>query len=154
MRKILSEPSAKAEIIERINRLAPDTQRRWGKMTVQQMVSHLNDSHKLVMGEIKTNFKSNFFNRTVVRLVALRAPMQWPSGVATVPELNQSAGAGTPPTSLEADRQQLLTLIARFTANPRAFQFVPHPIFGEMTEWEWMRWAYLHADHHLRQFGL
>ena len=25
---------------------------------------------------------------------------------------------------------------------------------SEKTEWEWMRWGYLHADHHLRQFGL
>jgi hypothetical protein len=28
-----------------------------------------------------------------------------------------------------------------------------HPIFGRMTEAEWMRWGYLHTDHHLRQFG-
>jgi uncharacterized protein DUF1569 len=29
-----------------------------------------------------------------------------------------------------------------------------HPIFGPMSESAWLRWAYLHADHHLRQFGL
>jgi len=29
----------------------------------------------------------------------------------------------------------------------------PHPIFGAMKPWDWMRWGYLHADHHLRQFG-
>jgi hypothetical protein len=26
-------------------------------------------------------------------------------------------------------------------------------MFGPMTEKDWMRWGYLHADHHLRQFG-
>jgi len=26
-------------------------------------------------------------------------------------------------------------------------------MFPEMNEREWMRWGYLHADHHLRQFG-
>jgi Protein of unknown function (DUF1569) len=30
---------------------------------------------------------------------------------------------------------------------------LPHPIFGPMTAKDWMRWGYLHADHHLRQFG-
>jgi Protein of unknown function (DUF1569) len=29
-----------------------------------------------------------------------------------------------------------------------------HPLFGRMSASSWMRWAYLHADHHLRQFGL
>jgi hypothetical protein len=28
-----------------------------------------------------------------------------------------------------------------------------HPIFGELTDSERMRWGYLHMDHHLRQFG-
>jgi hypothetical protein len=26
-------------------------------------------------------------------------------------------------------------------------------MFGPMSERDWMRWGYLHADHHLRQFG-
>jgi len=29
-----------------------------------------------------------------------------------------------------------------------------HPIFGPMSRPAWLRWAYLHADHHLRQFGV
>jgi hypothetical protein len=28
-----------------------------------------------------------------------------------------------------------------------------HPLFGRMSDADWLRWAYLHADHHLRQFG-
>ena len=28
-----------------------------------------------------------------------------------------------------------------------------HPIFLDLTQTQWMRWGYLHADHHLRQFG-
>jgi hypothetical protein len=29
----------------------------------------------------------------------------------------------------------------------------PHPIFGPLSYPQWMRWGYLHCDHHLRQFG-
>ena len=44
-------------------------------------------------------------------------------------------------------------LTERFTRQPRDFDWKPHPHFGEMSEREWNRLAYLHADHHLRQFG-
>ena len=29
----------------------------------------------------------------------------------------------------------------------------PHPIFGRMSDGDWLRWGYLHMEHHLRQFG-
>ena len=28
-----------------------------------------------------------------------------------------------------------------------------HAMFGTMSPEDWMRWGYLHTDHHLRQFG-
>jgi len=43
-------------------------------------------------------------------------------------------------------------LLARF-AGTSAAEMPPHPIFGQMTRAEWLRWGYLHTDHHLRQFG-
>jgi hypothetical protein len=78
--------------------------------------------------------------------------MQWPHGVKTRPELEQGVG-GTPPAEFEADLQLLLATIDKFTQQPRTFEFHPHPMFGAMSEKEWMRWGYLHCDHHLRQFG-
>jgi hypothetical protein len=61
---------------------------------------------------------------------------------------------GTPPEEFERDRQRLVQLIEGFTkvGDPAALK--PHPYFGQMSEAEWLRWGYLHADHHLRQFGL
>jgi len=40
-----------------------------------------------------------------------------------------------------------------FIASEAGCETRPHPIFGWMSEASWMRWAYLHTDHHLRQFG-
>jgi hypothetical protein len=54
----------------------------------------------------------------------------------------------------EADMRTLLALNERFVRRPMDYSFAPHPIFGVMNESEWLRWAYLHMDHHLRQFGL
>jgi hypothetical protein len=152
--KTIAQPATKSEIVERIRKLTPDTERRWGKMTAHQMVCHLSDSHLLPMGELKGTDLTSFLNRTVVKFAALRVLTKWPKDTPTVPELDQAAGAGTPPQDFEKDRARLLELIDRYTASPRDFQFASHPMFSEMSEWEWMRWAYLHADHHLRQFGL
>jgi hypothetical protein len=29
-----------------------------------------------------------------------------------------------------------------------------HSFFGRLSRTEWLRWGYLHMDHHLRQFGV
>ena len=39
--KNLFNNSVKQELIERINKLTPETQRKWGKMNVAQMLAHL-----------------------------------------------------------------------------------------------------------------
>jgi hypothetical protein len=69
-----------------------------------------------------------------------------------MPECDAEIG-GTPPAEIEADLSQLRALMHRFTSQPSSFQWPPHPIFGKMSQREWMRWGYLHSDHHLRQFG-
>ena len=154
MKPTLADSDVKVEIVARIGRLTPSSPRQWGQMTVDQMVCHVIDGKLLAMGERTVADKSNVFTRNFVRLMALRFPMQWPKGLKTVPELDQAAGAGTPPAVFATDRAQLIAVVERFAASKRGFTFAPHPMFGQMSEWEWMRWGYLHADHHLRQFGL
>jgi hydrogenase maturation factor HypF (carbamoyltransferase family) len=66
---------------------------------------------------------------------------------------DQQGGGGTSPVEFERDLRELRSLLERFTRQPREFTWAAHPHFGTMNEEEWMRLAYLHADHHLRQFG-
>ncbi len=70
-----------------------------------------------------------------------------------MPEMDQEIG-GTRPVEFDGDVRELRRLLERFTRQPRDFSWRPHPIFGEMTEKDWMRWGYLHMDHHFRQFGV
>ena len=88
-----------------------------------------------------------------MKWVALYVPFPWPKGVPTRPEMEQGVG-GTPPGDFGRDRANLESVIQSFSDPNRQFQWQPHPIFGKMSETEWMRWGYLHADHHLRQFGV
>jgi len=103
------------------------------------------------MGEKPVSSASGFFQTTLMKWAALRLPMKWPQGTPTRPEVEQGVG-GTVPGEFERDRAELREVFARFCETAGDIP-VAHPIFGPMTEWEWLRWGYLHADHHLRQFG-
>lgn len=153
--KTLLDAEARHEILGRAAKLSPESPRRWGKMTVGQMLCHLNDTYLCAMGERPAEDVSSWFSRTVLKFGGLQVPMPWPHGLKTLPEFDQLAG-GTPPEEFQRDRERLEVLIERFTrpAGKRDFEFGRHPMFAEMTEWEWMRWGYLHADHHFRQFGV
>jgi hypothetical protein len=148
----MAAPAAADALILRLRTIGPDAPRRWGRMTDSQMVCHLSDSFRAVMGEREVGSAETFFRRTVLRWIALNAPMRWPTGFPTRPEMDQTKG-GTPPAEFAADVADLETLIRRFCADPRDFAFARHPLFGAMSDRDWARWAWLHTDHHLRQFG-
>lgn len=137
-------------ILQRIALLTPSDGRRWEKMSVHQMMCHLCDAYRLPLGEKTASPATGFLQQTIVKWIALRLPMKWPKGVATRPEMKQGEG-GTPPVEFERDRTNLLSIVSRF-GDTAAFS-AAHPFFGAMSRQEWLRWGYLHADHHLRQFG-
>jgi len=60
---------------------------------------------------------------------------------------------GTRPGDFAADVAQLEALLELITVQTKSLNTQSHPIFGRMSEAAWLRWAYLHTDHHLRQFG-
>jgi hypothetical protein len=85
-----------------------------------------------------------------MKWAALWVPLPWPHGIKTRPEIDQQRG-GTPPAEFASDLEKLRILLERFCASQG--EFGPHPMFGQMSRAERMRHAYLHMDHHLRQFG-
>lgn len=152
--KTLGNESDKQQLLNRVRQLQPDSQRRWGRMTAHQMVCHLNDSFKSVTGEREVGMsKTSPLVRILMRWFALRVPLPWPHGLPTMPENDQERG-GTPPEDFKRDVDELAAIIERLTNPQRDFQWRRHPLFDEMSERDWMRWAYLHVDHHLRQFGV
>jgi hypothetical protein len=120
-------------------------------MSVHQMICHLNDSYKLALGKKTASPATSLMQRTLVKYLALRAPMQWPKGVPTRPEMEQGKG-GSAPVEFAPDLASLVATFDRFCGD-LPVPLVHHPNFGRMTTSDWMRWGYLHADHHLRQFG-
>ena len=118
------------------------------------MVCHLSDSFRAVMGRRPVSHASNVLQQDGREMDRpLRAPAAGRRESATRPELDQAAGGAPRPASSRRTSRDLEALVEVFTATPRTFDWQPHPIFGAMSDAAWLRWGYLHMDHHLRQFG-
>jgi hypothetical protein len=150
--KSLRNPADKEEILRRLDTIHPTSRHRWGSMSAHNMICHLSDGFRLYMGERPAKRAPVPAPRLLLKWIALWAPVPWPHGFRTAPELDQQGG-GTPPVEFAADKKELRGLIERFTHQSSDFAWKPHPHFDSMSEREWMRLAYLHSDHHLRQFG-
>jgi hypothetical protein len=150
--KTLARPRDKEEILRRLREVRPDSIRRWGRMSAHQMVCHLSDAFLVVRGQKAVSPATGLLQQTIVKWVALYLPLRWPVGIRTRPEVDQELG-GTRPVEFAADVARLEALVEAVTSQAAAPGWQAHPIFGTMSEAAWLRWAYLHMDHHLRQFG-
>ncbi len=144
----LGDPVVRRRILERIAALKPERPARWGRMTAHQALCHLNDSFRAAMGLKMASPAAGVLQRTVVKWFALYVPAAW-GRQELEPGMDDTAPAG-----FQHDRTELVRLIERFADPNRGCAWRPHPIFGKMREREWLRWGYLHSDHHLRQFGV
>jgi hypothetical protein len=152
MKRSLTNQYERVALVARLKRLTPESPRQWGRMTPHQAICHLSDSFRGLMGVTSVGSFSTILSRTLVKWIALRLPLKWPPGIKTPPEVDQEIG-GTKPVEFGRDRRELEALMERF-AQSKSQGLQPHPFFGRLSDEEWQRWAYLHMDHHLRQFGV
>ncbi len=150
--RTLANPNDKIEILNRLRGVRPGSQRHWGRMTSHEMICHLTDAFHSCLGEREVRAASRWIPRGPFRFAALWIPVPWPHGVKGPPEWDPKAD-GTHPGEFENDKKELKKLIERYAKRPQGFEWPAHPFFGRMPEADWMRLAYLHLDHHLRQFG-
>jgi hypothetical protein len=151
--KTLARPGDKDELLRRLTAVSPATERRWGSMSAHQMVCHVADCFLMALGERPVSAETGWQRGPLFKWIALYLPVPWPRGINTRPELDQVACAGTTPAEFAADVAALRVLLDRVAAPGDAFRWPAHPMFGHMSGDDWLRWGYLHMDHHLRQFG-
>lgn len=143
----------RAVLLERLEKLPPDRQARWGKMDAGQMVCHLRDAAELALGEQPHRPQGFRLMRTpLARWLALYV-IPWRKGRERAPVEIDQEKKGTPPVDFAADMQDLRAALERLVAADPDF-LADHPYFGRMSGADWGRMFWKHIDHHLRQFGL
>lgn len=138
-------------MIDRLNKITGDEKPAWGRMNLEQMISHLVQAGEMPFVE-SVPARSTFASMTFIKpLVLYVLPM--PKEVKVSAELDQQQ-AGRKPQGLAADRETLIELTNKLGTLPEGHQCLDHPMFGKMSAKEWALIAHKHMDHHLRQFGV
>jgi hypothetical protein len=141
-------------IVQRINNLTPDTKAQWGKMNVNEMICHISDPVRDLLGERKSQSSMPFFLKPVMKMMLL-SKRPFGKNLPTSPFFRQGAkGKGTAPESFDADKYKLLRILNTFHATPEGTRFPPHAAAGQLTREQNGFLVWKHTDHHLRQFGV
>jgi hypothetical protein len=136
-----------SQIVSRIGRLRRDTPRRWGKMSADQMLWHVNGGLSMALGQMHVPPQKLPVPRAIMRLVALNLP--WPKGWPTMPMFVASGSY-----DFESERARCLELIEQVRAKPLEANWPRHPLLGQLSGRDASRLQAKHLDHHLRQFGV
>lgn len=143
------DQNANRELLERLDKLTPETKPLWGKMNVCQMVAHCQKPLDVAEGRLKIKggiigflfgkmAKNNFLNKEIKKNLP----------TASAFKIND-----TPP--FETEWSTLKAMVRKFgEKGPEVIAEKKHPLFGEMTDEEWGVLQYKHLDHHLKQFDV
>ncbi len=136
------------ELIERLEKITPDSKPLWGKMNAAQMVKHCQKPLDVAEGRLKMKggILGFLFGKMVKKQFLCEKALK--KNMATAPQFKIEE---TP--EFENEWQFLVAMIKRFgQKGPEVIVNKTHPLFGEMTEEEWGTIQYKHLDHHLKQF--
>lgn len=131
----------------RLKSLRSDAERRWGKMTADQMVWHVGDGLEMALGTRPyTSGKFPPLPKGVLKFAVLNLP--WPRGAPTLDGL-----VATKRYDFEAERARCLRLLDEIGKKDLQSAWPAHPAFGPVDGRFHSRLQAKHVDHHLKQFG-
>jgi len=150
--KTVADPRVLQSMVERLEAVAPDSRRRWGTLSPQEMLCHLGDATAMVLKTRPRRAPLAMGTRRLLKGLALWSPLRWPHGWKTNP-LHDPRQDGTRPSEFARDLERAVAGLRDLAAAPAGALEPAHGFFGAMSTADWQRWAYKHTDHHLRQFG-
>ncbi len=148
--KTLRNEKCRAELIGRLNTLSLESNPVWGRMSVDQMLSHLVQSGELPF-ESSVSDRSSLLSRNVIKYFVLYL-LPIPKEVKTSADMDQQQD-GRKPMGFEVDKANVIESIIKLGTLSADHECFHHPFFGTMSAKEWALIGYKHIDHHLRQFG-
>ena len=138
------------DLLDRLSRLKPDSERQFGKMTPAQMICHLKDSLELAQGKITAKSKNNRVMQNPLMRWLLIYVLPWPKGKAqTSPEL-----LATKPAEWNSDLGNLKSQLVAVADRGAGGSWPEHPAFGVISGRDYGALIFKHFNHHLTQFGV
>lgn len=140
------------EYINRINNLTPETQRKWGEMSVDQVLAHLNVAYDLTFTPEKfpkPSFIAKFLLSKFVK-PKITNKIPYKQSLPTSPSFIIADER-----NFEEEKAKLIGNIQRVQQLGReAFEGKENINFGKMTAQGWNNMFAKHLNHHLDQFGV
>ncbi len=137
--------------IGRINALTPETQPKWGKMNVSEMLAHCNVAYELTYTD--KHPKPKGLQKFLVKLFAKNivvGPKPYKKNLRTAPVF-----LITDERDFETEKKRLIEHIKKTQKLGAAhFNSKQSHAFGALTDTEWNTLFSKHLDHHLTQFGV
>ncbi|MEZ0184687.1 DUF1569 domain-containing protein [Flavobacterium oncorhynchi] len=139
------------QFINRINQLKSDSQRLWGKMSVDQMLAHCNVSYEMVYEDVHP--KPNGFMKFILKLLVKSKVVDdkpYLKNNQTAPQFIIKGNR-----DFETERKRLISYLIRTQAlGTNEFEGKESHSFGKLTSKEWNNMFAKHLEHHLSQFGV
>lgn len=149
--KSIFDTTVCTEIINRIEKLTPQTNAKWGKMSAAQMLAHCNVTYELIYENKHPKpgaFKTFILKLFIKNLVVNEKPYK-PSS-PTAPEFRIVNDK-----NFEEEKTRLIAYIKQTQQHGEAyFSGRASHSFGVLTATEWNNMMYKHLEHHLNQFGV
>lgn len=148
MRGTLFEAESRAKILGRLASLTPENERRWGRLSIAEVVPHMADQLRMALGDIQTSAPRGPLRFRPMRYLVIHV-LPWPKGRAKGPR----EAFTTDTEGFAADVERLAALIERFARQDPRGPWPPNPVFGPLTGHDWGVLSLRHLDHHLKQFS-
>lgn len=150
--KNIFDKAVTEEVIDRINKLTPETPAKWGKMNVAQMLAHSNVTYEMIY-EPEKHPKPKGFKRFILKLIV--KPLVVSDKVYKENNPTAPAFIIASEREFEFEKGRLIDYLNRTQELGGAhFDGKESNSFGTLKTNEWNAMFYKHLDHHLRQFGV
>jgi len=141
----LHDANVRSQLMTRVRALQPNARGRWGRMTVDQMLWHVNVSLRECAGDYKPEVKAPL-PKWLMRWGILNLP--WGRGATTRPDMRVVSAH-----DFNEQKSLCLSLLDRIAARPLDAHWPESASMGRMKGKHWSKLQARHLDHHLRQFG-
>ena len=146
---LFHDPGQAAELKKRVQSLRADTKGKWGKMSVDQMLWHVN----LPLAECLGDYTApgpfvKGIPQGLLRWLVLNFP--WGKSAPTRPDMLVKGER----YDFAKEQRRCLEMIDRFASQPLDREWPRSANFGGMTGQHWSKLQWKHLNHHLKQFGV